>query len=89
MTGLDKRHIGAPLQRLIARKIIFSTNAGERKTSEYGIQKNWELWQLSPESVTKSDTSSGGKLTLKMVTENHANLRPIDGQTDTENGNSG
>ena len=84
MTGLDKRHIGAPLQRLIDRKIIFSTNAGERKTSEYGIQKNWELWQLSPESVTKSDTGSGGKLTLKRVTDDKANLRPIDGQTDTD-----
>jgi len=116
MTGLDKRHIGAPLQRLIDRKIIFSTNAGERKTSEYGIQKNWELWQLSPESVTgkklnpllrngqtdtdscvrltpetvtASDTGRGDKLPPKTVTENHANLRPIDGQTDTENGNSG
>ena len=79
MTGLDKRHIGAPLQRLIDRKIIFSTNAGERKTSEYGIQKNWELWQLSPESVTdkklnpllrngQTDTDSCVRLTPKTVT---------------------
>jgi phage replication O-like protein O len=79
MTGLDKRHIGAPLQRLIERKIIFSTNAGERRTSEYGIQKNWELWQLTPESVTdkklnpplrdrQTDTIRGGKLTPLLVT---------------------
>jgi len=79
MTGLDKRHIGAPLQRLIDRKIIFSTNAGERRISEYGIQKNWELWQLSPESVTdkklnpllrngQTDTDSGNKLTPESVT---------------------
>jgi phage replication O-like protein O len=104
MTGLDKRHIGAPLQRLIARKIIFSTNAGERKTSEYGIQKNWELWQLSPESVTKSDTGGGVKLTPELVTASDTkggvkltpktvtagktNLTPVQGTSDTSVGQS-
>jgi phage replication O-like protein O len=97
MTGLDKRHVGVPLQRLIDRKIIFSNSAGERRTSEYGIQKNWELWQLSPKSVTdkklnpllrngQTDTDGGNKLTLKTVTEQQANPRPIEGQTDTANG---
>ena len=88
MTGLDKRHIGAPLQRLIDRKIIFSSNAGERRMSEFGIQKNWELWQLTPEPVTKSDTGSGVKLAPETVTEDKTYLLPIQGQSDTSVGQS-
>jgi phage replication O-like protein O len=85
-TGLDRRHVGPALQRLIQRKIVITTGSGERRKSEYGLQKDYELWQLTPESVTKSDTDLSNKLTPKQVTDlpsTTGNLTPVSVPSDT------
>jgi len=68
-TSIDRRHVGRTIDRLIKRDIIYSTSAGERKMSEYGLQKNYEIWKPSPEeSVTnrgdrfkKANTNTNNK----------------------------
>lgn len=77
MTGLHSRHVGPALKKLIARNIIFCSNSGERKTSEYGIQKDYDKWELTPISVAESDTVLSSSLTLKSDTDLSVNLTPI------------
>jgi len=94
-TGLNRRHVGPALKRLIYRNIIVCTNAGERITSEYGIQKDYEKWGLAPITVTKSDTDNSVNLAPIIVTEYINHLAPISvasdtvpGKTGTDNGNT-
>lgn len=87
-TGLDRRHVGPALKRLISRNILTCTNAGERHMSEYGVQKDYDKWQLSPETVTKSDTDLSNKLTPISVTDGQLNLTPISVPSDTGLGKS-
>ena len=82
-TGLHSRHIGPALKRLIKRNIIFCSNYGERKTSEYGIQKDYDKWQLTPIQVTDSVTDLSNKLTPIQVTDDKTNLLPITVKTTT------
>jgi phage replication O-like protein O len=85
-TGLDRRHVGPALQRLIKRKIVITTGSGERRKSEYGLQKDYDLWQLTPETVTKSVTDLSNKLTPKQVTDLPTaivNLTPVSDPSDT------
>ena len=83
LTGLDRRHISRALQRLITRNILFSSKAGIRHISEYGLQKNYELWELTPKSAIESDTKIGNKLLPKSAIEHKTNLTPILTQSDT------
>ncbi|MDD5061759.1 MAG: replication protein [Candidatus Marinimicrobia bacterium] len=69
-TGMDRRHLGPAIKRLISRKIITCSNAGERHISEYGLQKNYDLWE-------KSVTDSSNKLLPIPVTGKQINLLPI------------
>jgi phage replication O-like protein O len=87
-TGLDKRHVGPALKRLINRNIVFCSNAGERHISEYGIQKDYEKWLLTPKTVTKSDTNIGNKLAPKQVTGFQQHLTPISVNADTDLGHA-
>ena len=62
-TGMNRWHLGAAVKRLIARNIISVSGPGY--SLEYGIQKNYELWQIVtqnsneslPKSVTKEKTT--------------------------------
>jgi phage replication O-like protein O len=56
LTGLHSRHIGPAIKRLVKRNIIICSNSGERKISEYGLQKDYDKWELTPIQVTESDT---------------------------------
>jgi len=88
-TKMNRRHIGPALKRLIDRNIITSSNSGEKHVSEYGLQKDHEIWEKSVtetgnkknKSVTdlgnKSVTETGNNLTPKQVTDENFNLLPI------------
>lgn len=51
-TGMDRRHIGRAIRSLAERKIIWLIHKGAA-TVEYGIQKNYMLWEgLLPKEAT-------------------------------------
>jgi len=86
-TGLDRRHIGPALHRLVSRKIIICTGAGARKMSEYGLQKDHDLWDKTRGADEKSDTDLSNKLTPISVTDlepKTKNLTPIPVPSDTD-----
>lgn len=87
-TGLDRRHVGPAIKRLINRNFIICNNAGERIISEYGIQKDYDKWNLTPVLVTTSDTSIGDKLTPVSVPDVPCNLTPVSVPSDTGLGKS-
>jgi len=98
LTGLNRRHVGPVLKSLIKKNIVLCSNAGERKTSDYGVQKDYERWCPLPKSDTetsvKSDTEIGNSpdtdisasLTPIRVTDKKTNLTPISVPSDTEIG---
>ncbi len=75
-TGIDHRHIGRTLASLKDRQIIICV--GQGYSLEYGLQKDYELWD-------KNDTSSGTELTPvqalidgKVLTPAEDNLTPAE-----------
>ena len=50
-TGISRRHISPALHGLIKRNII--TRQGDNYNLEYGIQKDYELWENPPKIITK------------------------------------
>jgi phage replication O-like protein O len=92
-TGLDRRHVGPALKRLVSRRILWCNSVGQKRINEYGVQKDYDLWLLAPEMVTKSDTDTGVNLPPISVPDGEANLTPITvpsdtglGQSDTDTG---
>jgi phage replication O-like protein O len=95
MTGLDRRHVGPALKRLIARNIIISNKAGERVVNEYGVQKDYSTWVTTPQSDTdlsnktvtdisvRTDTDLSNSLTPIQATDDKSNLTPISAPSDT------
>ncbi len=83
-TGLHPRHVGPALKRLISRNIIFCSNSGPKKVREYGLQKDYDKWILTPKSVIESNTDLSNKLTPKSVIDNKINLTPITVPSDTD-----
>lgn len=75
LTGMNRRHIAPALHRLLARNIII--RQGEKYNLEYGIQKDYELWQSLPKSVTKIITENSNKSLPKTVTINTDKSLPI------------
>lgn len=96
LTGINRRHVGPVLKRLIQRNIVLCSNAGERKTSEYGVQKDYEKWLMvltsdtvssastDTENSNRTDTDLSNNLTPKSVTDNKTNLTPITVSSDTD-----
>jgi phage replication O-like protein O len=58
-TGIDRRKIPALLNSLVAKNIILKTvtNKGDTEAIFYGIQKDYEKWQVSPKKVTAPKVS--------------------------------
>ena len=46
LTGMNRRHIADAINRLIERKIV--TRRGNNYRLEYGIQKDYDQWELLP-----------------------------------------
>ena len=51
-TGLNRWHVARALGHLITRNVIAVSGNGHKL--EYGLQKDYELWQSLPKQVTKS-----------------------------------
>ena len=58
-TTIDRRKIPALLNSLLAKNIILKTvtNKGDTEAIYYGIQKDYESWQVSPKKVTAPKVS--------------------------------
>jgi phage replication O-like protein O len=56
VTQLKRRHLGRTVKRLIERQII--TCQGEGQQLEYGIQKDFDQWQDTPEPLPKEVTAA-------------------------------
>lgn len=76
-TGIDRRHISRAINSLKSRSIIICNGRGY--DLEYGIQKNYELWDLTPKEATVIDTNLGNGLTPKEAMNTDNNLTPIQG----------
>ncbi len=76
-TGIDRRHIGRAVLSLKARGII--TCEGSGYALQYGIQKDYERWDLTPIEAPKIDTDSGNELTPKEAMNSTGDLTPIQG----------
>src|SRR5271157_4386682 len=76
-TGIDRRHIGRAILSLRERNVINCT--GEGYSLEYGIQKDYEKWDLTPKEATIIDTKQGNDLTPKEAIDNKKDLTPIQG----------
>ena len=76
-TGVDRRHIGRAINSLKSRNIIICNGTGY--ALEYGIQKDYELWDLTPKEATAIDTNPGNDLTPKEAMKTSNNLTPIQG----------
>lgn len=64
-TGIDRRKCHALLMKLVEKKIVKKvvTQKGDKKIVSYGIQKDFELWKVSPKKVTV--TQKGTNLSPK------------------------
>jgi len=76
-TGIDRRHIGRGLNALKSKGILVCSGAGY--ALEYAIQKNYELWGLTPKEAIGIDTERGNDLTPKEAIAGTDNLTPIQG----------
>jgi len=81
-TGLKHWHVSRTLERLLSRNII--TKTGDNYNLEYGIQKDYDLWENPetstksvPNEVTKISTSIGDKLVPIEVTNSSDESSPI------------
>lgn len=77
-THLKRRHISRALKDMNDRKII--TKNDNSFTRSYGLQKNYELWQLSPNIASPKKTSPKMTATItkndtKTITKNGAHKR--------------
>jgi phage replication O-like protein O len=59
LTGINRRHIAPALKGLIKRNMVI--RQGEKQNLEYGVQKDYELWQPLPISVTATITETGNE----------------------------
>lgn len=58
-TGIPRRKIPSLLNSLVEKNIISKsvTNKGDRQTILYGIQKDYDRWEVSPKKVTDPGVS--------------------------------
>jgi phage replication O-like protein O len=92
LTKINRWHIAPVLQGLIKRNIII--RQGEKQALEYGIQKDFDLWQPLPKSViaTVTDnrndtiTKTGNEPLPKHVTVEDDKPLPILEKTITDSG---
>lgn len=76
-TGINRRHLGPTIKRLIERQII--TCSGNGHLLEYGFQKDYEKWQGLTSNVTYSSNET---LPKEVTTEERyknvtANITPM------------
>jgi len=84
-TGLAHQHIGRTLKKLVERKIL--TCSGTGQNLEYGIQKDYEIWQ---QTSTQTGTSKPVPNEVPVNPENQYLFRtqpvPIQDATSTQTG---
>lgn len=67
-TGIERRHIGELLDNLIKKNLITKNSDGF--ICKYGIQKDWEKWELSRKNGTvKTITKNSDNLSRKNMTK--------------------
>ncbi len=79
-TGIARRHIGRLLEGLLEKALI--TKNGDGFICEYGIQKDWEQWQLSPKTVIVTKNGDSNKLSPNLG----SNITKNGDETVTKNG---
>lgn len=79
-TGIARRHIGRLLEGLLEKALI--TKNGDSFICEYGIQKDWEQWKLSPKMVIVTKNGDSCKLSPNLG----SNITKNGDETVTKNG---
>jgi len=78
--GLDRRIIHKVLKRLINKNIIV-TSTGDKKGKSYGIQKDFDKWNLSPLRVTKEPVTSVSDSVSPLRVTKEAKVSPLQSPT--------
>jgi phage replication O-like protein O len=78
-SGIDRRHIARAINSLKERGVITCTGSGYQL--EYGIQKDYDKWDLTPKEATIIDTKQGNDLTPKEATIDQNKSLPIQGES--------
>jgi len=78
-TGLKRWHVNRAIEKLIKRNILIKN--GDGYNLEYGIQKDYDLWDSLPNEVTNIITPTGNESLPKEVTEITNKSLPIQGES--------
>jgi len=68
-TKIDRRKCHAILKKLIQKRVIIKTitQKGDRRMINYGFQKNYDLWRMSPKKAHTKDTITKDTITKDTI----------------------